>query len=449
MTTPVRNQDAEKRIENFDEVCLGYNEEEALAEASRCLQCKEPTCVGGCPAMVDIPSFVKAIKENKADDAIEIIKKTNNLPGVCGRVCPQEAQCGLKCALKDAKKPISIGKLERYAADNARDQKPPKIKKLNKSIAVVGSGPASLACAADLALKGYGVTVIEALHKPGGVLRYGIPSFRLPRKVLNKEINFIRKIGVNFKLNCVVGKTVTLDELSERYDAVFLGTGAGLPRFMGIDGEDLCNVYSANEFLVRVNLMNANKFPEYKTPVKKGSKVVVVGGRNVAIDSARVARRLGGEITVLYRRPFDEMPARVEEVRNAQEEGIQFLTLTNLVRILGDGKVEHVECIQMRLGSEDETGRKSPIPIEDTEFTIDADQVVIAVGQAANNLVGKSSEIMMGGRGVIVDENMRTSLSNVFAGGDSISGSATVIMAIGDGKKAAEKIDEYLNGKAE
>jgi len=444
-----KSQDAEKRVQNFDEVCLGFDHDEAVEEASRCLQCKEPTCISGCPANVNIPGFLKAIKAKKIDSAMEIIKKTNNLPGVCGRVCPQESQCELKCVLKNADKSISIGKLERYAADNAKELKPLKIKKGNKTVAVIGSGPASLTCAADLALKGYNVEVIEALHMLGGVLRYGIPSFRLPRKILDKEINFIKKLGVNFKLNHVIGKTTNLDKLSEQYDAIFLGTGAGLPKFMNIEGEDLCNVYSANEFLVRVNLMGAHKFPDYKTPVKKGSKVVVVGGGNVAMDSARVARRLGAEVTILYRRSFEEMPARIEEIRHAQEEGIQFLTLTNPVKFLGDEKVEGVQCIQMRLGTEDETGRRTPIPIENTELEVEADQVIIAIGQDANKVVGKDSKMMMGGRGVIVDGGLRTSLPNVFAGGDAISGSSTVIKAIGDGKNAAEKIDEYLNGKVE
>jgi len=350
MTTPTRNQEPGKRIGNFDEVCLGYDSEEANAEASRCLHCKDATCVEGCPANVDIPAFIKAVKNKKNDEALEIIKKTNNLPGVCGRVCPQETQCEEKCILKKAGKPIAIGKLERHAADNAKEQKPEKIKKIGKSVAIVGSGPASLTCAADLAGKGYDITVYEALHKTGGVLQYGIPSFRLPRKVLNNELNSIKKMGVKFIHNCLVGKTIRLDQLSEEHDVVFLGTGAGLPRFMNIPGEDLCNVYSSNEFLVRVNLMKAHKFPEYHTPVKKGSKVIVVGGGNVAMDSARVARRMGAKVTVVYRRSFDEMPARTEEVTHAQEEGIEFLMLTNPVKVLGDGSVSGIECVQMRLG---------------------------------------------------------------------------------------------------
>jgi len=449
MTTPVRKQEPGKRTANFDEVCLGYNKEEAAAEASRCLQCKEPSCVSGCPANIDIPAFVKAVKEGKNDDAISIIRRTNSLPGVCGRVCPQETQCEEKCILHKKGSPIAIGKLERFAADNAKEQKPPKIKKSRKKAAVVGSGPASLACAADLALKGYEVEMFEALHKLGGVLQYGIPSFRLPRKVLNAEVNYIKKLGVKVVRNCVVGKTISLAELSGNYDAVFLGTGAGLPRFMNILGEDLCNVYSANEFLVRVNLMKAHKFPEYRTPVKKGSKVVVVGGGNVAIDAARVAKRMGADVTIVYRRSFEEMPARIEEIRHAQEEGIEFLMLTNPVRILGEGCVSGVECIQMRLGGEDETGRKSPIPIEGTEFTIECDQFIVAIGQTPNPLLWKSSNLVVGGRGVVVNESLQTSIPNVFAGGDAISGSATVINAIGDGKKAAEKIEEFLNGKSD
>ena len=449
MTTPIKNQEPEKRINNFDEVCLGYDSNEAVAEASRCLQCKDPTCVEGCPANVDIPSFIKAIKGKKNDEALAVIKRTNSLPGVCGRVCPQETQCEEKCILKKAGKPIAIGKLERHAADNAKEQKTEKIKKTGKSVAVVGSGPASLTCAADLAGKGYDVTVYEALHKTGGVLQYGIPSFRLPRKVLNNEISNIKKLGVKIIHNCLIGKTIKLDQLSEEHDVVFLGTGAGLPRFMSIPGEDLCNVYSANEFLVRVNLMKAHKFPEYKTPVKKGSKVIVVGGGNVAMDSARVARRMGAEVTVVYRRSSDEMPARMEEIIHAQEEGIEFLMLTNPVKVLGEGCVSGVECVQMRLGDEDETGRRNPIPIEGTEFEIEADQIIMAIGQTPNPVLWRASNLVVGGRGIIVNQGLQTSLPNVFAGGDAISGSATVIGAIGDGKKAAEKIEEYLNGKSE
>jgi glutamate synthase (NADPH/NADH) small chain len=447
MTTPIRKQEPGKRISNFDEVCLGYDEGEAAEEASRCLQCKNPTCMEGCPANIDIPAFVKAVKEKKPGEALEIIKKANSLPGVCGRVCPQETQCEEKCILQKKGNPIAIGKLERFAADNSKEQKPPKIKKSRKSIAVVGSGPASLTCAADLALKGHEVEVFEALHKLGGVLQYGIPGFRLPRKVLNDEISYIKKLGVKVVRNCVIGKTISLAEISGNHDAVFLGTGAGLPKFMNISGEELCNVYSANEFLVRVNLMNAHQFPEYRTPVKKGSKVVVAGGGNVAIDAARVAKRMGADVTIVYRRSFDEMPARNEEIRHAQEEGIEFLMLTNPARILGESCVSGVECIQMRLGGEDETGRRSPVPIEGTEFTIECDQMIVAIGQTPNPLLWKSSNLMVGGRGIIVNEVLQTSIPNVFAGGDAISGSATVINAIGDGKKAAEKIEEFLNGK--
>lgn len=447
--TPPRKQQPKERVNNFHEVCLGYNEEEAAAEASRCLQCKNPTCVEGCPADVDIPGFIRLIREKNFDKAIEKIKETNNLPGVCGRVCPRETHCEQTCAMSSKKEPIAIGRLERFAADKADEQKIPKIKKSKKKVAVAGSGPASLTCAADLALNGYNVTIFEALHLPGGVLQYSIPRFRLPRKVLNSEIECIKKLGVKIVVDCVVGKTIALDELSEQFDAVFLGTGAGLPKFMGIKGEDLCNVYSANEFLVRVNLMKAHLFPEYRTPVKKGSKVIVAGGGNVAVDAARVAKRMGADVTIVYKRSFAEMPARIEEIRNAQEEGIQFWMLTNPVRILGDRNVEAVECIQMKLGEEDETGKKIPVKIEGTEFTMDCDQVIIAIGQTPNPMIAKTSNITVGGRGIVVNENMQTSIPNVFAGGGAISGSATVINAIGDGKKAALKIDDFLKGKSD
>jgi len=448
MRTPLRENSPSDRVKNFSEVSLGYNEGEALKEAERCLQCKNPLCVDGCPARIDIPGFIKLIKNKKYPEALEKIKENNNLPGVCGRVCPHETQCELKCILKPKKEQISIAALERFAADNGGKQKIPKIKKLKKKVAVVGSGPASLTCAADLSLRGYNVTIYEALHKPGGVLQYGIPEFRLPRKILREEIEYIKKLGVKLVVDFVVGKSAKISEISNDYDAIFIGTGAGLPRFMGIPGEELNNVYSANEFLVRVNLMKAHKFPEYHTPVKKGSKVIVIGGGNVAIDAARVAKRLGAEVTILYRRSFDEMPAKVSEVRHAQEEGIEFLMLTLPLKIIGGEEVKGVECVQMRLGEEDETGRKEPIPIEGTELTLECDQVVMAIGQTPNPTIAKTKEVMVGGRGqIIVNENMQSSMENVFAGGDAISGSATVIKAIGDGKKAAAKIDEFLKKK--
>ncbi|MBN2111751.1 NADPH-dependent glutamate synthase [Candidatus Woesearchaeota archaeon] len=447
-TTPVRELDPKKRVENFEEVCLGYDSEEAVKEASRCLQCKNPTCIEGCPAKVDIPSFIKSMQEKKFGEALAKIKETNNLPGVCGRVCPQESQCEQSCILHKAGKAVAIGKLERFAADNGGKSAVPKIKKLKKKVAVVGSGPASLSCAADLALKGYCITIFEALHKVGGVLRYGIPEFRLPRNVLDDEIDFIKKLGVKIDTDTVIGKTIELSQLSADFDAVFLGTGAGSPNFMDIPGEDLNNVYSANEFLTRINLMRAHEFPEYRTPVKQGSRVVVVGGGNVAVDSARTAKRLGAHVTIVYRRSFDEMPARIEEIKHAQEEGVELLMLTNPIRVLGSGKVEGVECVQMRLGEEDETGRKSPIPMPDTEFTIPCDQFIVAIGTSPNPIIAKTGGIMVGGwNRIVVNENLQTSKDNIFAGGDAISGSATVIKAIGDGKKAAEKIDEFLKGK--
>lgn len=447
MKTPVPELSVEERINNFREVCLGYLKEDAIKEASRCLQCKEPQCIAGCPVGINIPRFIKFIKQEKFDDAIEEIKKKNNLPGVCGRVCPQEEQCEKKCVLK-AKGQIEIGKLERFAADNEKKVVIPKISKKEERVAVIGSGPAGLTAAADLALMGYEVVVFEALHKAGGVLNYGIPSFRLPKNIVNREIDYIKKLGVKFMINRVVGKSLSLNELEQDFDAIFIGVGAGLPYFMKIEGENLPNVYSANEFLTRVNFMKAYRFPEYVTPVKKAKKTVIVGGGNVAIDAARVARRLGAEVTVVYRRSLIEMPARIEEINHAKEEGIKFLLLTNPMRILGEKAVEGIECIQMMLGEKDETGRRSPIPIAGSEFIIDCDQVIVAIGQGPNPLLIRKTDLELGERGTLfVDENNRTSNEKIFAGGDIISGEATVIKAIADGKKAANEIDTYLKNK--
>lgn len=445
-----RCSDPGKRVSSFDEVNLGYDEDAALAEASRCLLCKNAECVQACPAGIDIPGFIKLIRQNRIDESLSRIIEKNILPGVCGRVCPYEKNCEAKCILAKKGEPIAIAALERFAADNAKPEKAGKADKTGIKAAVVGSGPASLSCAARLASKGYKVKMFEALHKPGGVLQYGIPEFRLPRKVVDREIKRVMELGVDAVFDCVIGKTKTLSELSEEFDAVFIGTGAGTPNLLGIEGEDLQNVYSANEFLVRVNLMNAHKFPEYRTPVKKGAKVVVIGGGDVALDAARVARRLGSEVTIIYRRNFSDMPARQPEIRNAQDEGVQMLTLTSPARFAGEKKVEAVECVQMREGEEDETGRRAPVPIEGTEFTIECDQAIIAVGQNPNQAIAKTGEIMTGGFGnIIVDESMRTSKENVFAGGDAVSGSATVINAVRDGNSAAEKIDEYLNSRQE
>ncbi len=448
-----REQEPEKRIKNFDEVNLGYSEECAKEEAERCLQCANPKCVDGCPVSVDIPKFIKYIKEGKNYMAIKSIKKTNNLPGVCGRVCPQEDQCEKECILGIKNEPINIGKLERFAADmEERDFKAPEKNTDRKKIAIVGSGPAGLTCAADLALAGHKVVIYEALHDTGGVLRYGIPEFRLPKSIVDNEVDYIQKLGVEIKKNSLVGRTYTLDELRKKFDAVFIGVGAGLPGFLGIQGEGLNGVYSANEFLTRINLMKAYKFPDYDTPIKKAKKVVVVGGGNVAMDSARSAKRLGSEVTVVYRRSLEEMPAREEEIKHAQEEGIHFMMLTNPVKVLGDEKVEGIECMQMMLGNADESGRRKPLPIEDSEFDIECDQVIIAIGQGPNPLLTKAVSIEHDPRGYIrVDENMMTSIPGVFAGGDIIGGDegagATVIHAMGAGKKAAKAIEFWVKQK--
>ena len=440
-------QGASKRIKNFDEVCLGYSKEKAIEEASRCLQCPKPLCVGGCPVNINIPKFIKAIKEDKPDKALKAITKTNNLAGVCGRVCPQEEQCEACCILKNKGQPINIGKLERYAADMGEKIVPVMDKKKDKKIAVVGSGPSGLTCAADLALLGYKVTLFEALHKLGGVLSYGIPEFRLPKKVVEQEVEYIKSLGVDIKTNYVIGKTLEVDELLNKHDAVFIGSGAGTPYFMEMPGEDLNNVYSANEFLTRINLMKAYKFPEYDTPIKKGKKTIVIGGGNVAMDSARSARRLGADVTVVYRRSEQEMPAREEEIDNAKEEGIHFMMLTNPTQVLGDDKVEGIECIQMMLGEADTDGRRKPVPIENSEFVIDCDQVVIAIGQKPNPLLLKGSKLEHDSKGyLIVNENLQTSDKRVFAGGDIIHGD-TVIKAMGDGKKAAVAIVDWFKQK--
>jgi glutamate synthase (NADPH/NADH) small chain len=440
----MKQQDPKQRIKNFDEVNLGYSEKEAIKESSRCLQCKVPQCVEGCPVNIDIPGFIKQIKQGKPEKAAEIIKKSNNLPGICGRVCPQEDQCELKCILD--KKAIKIGYLERFAADNEKESTLTKIKKNNKKIAAIGSGPASLTCAADLALKGYNVTIFEALHNTGGVLRYGIPEFRLPRKIVDKEIEYIKKLGVKIEHNVIIGKTLSLEDLKKNFDAIFIGVGAGLPNFMNIEGEALPGVYSANEFLTRINLMNAH-YKKYDTPLQKAEDVIVIGGGNVAIDAARSAKRLGSNVNVIYRRSLEEMPARVEEIAHAKEEGIHFMLLTNPTKIVGDEKVKGIECIQMKLGDPEEDGRRSPVPIENSEFTIECDQVVIAIGQNPNPLLVKQTKLQKDIKGYLrVTPQMQTSDNQIFAGGDIVKGNnGTVIMAMGNGKIAANAIDEMLN----
>jgi glutamate synthase (NADPH/NADH) small chain len=458
----MRKQNPKERVKNFKEVPYGYTEEEAVQEASRCLQCKNAPCIEGCPVEIDIPGFINAIKERRFADAIEMIMETNNLPAICGRVCPQEDQCEKACVLMKTGKPINIGSLERFAADQKRTAAPssgtskdediPRTGKGEK-IAVIGSGPAGLICAADLAKAGYNVTIFEALHKPGGVLTYGIPEFRLPKEIVEEEVEGVRKLGVDVKYNYVIGKIKTIESLREEgYKAFFIATGAGLPYFMGIEGESLNGVYSANEFLVRVNLMKAYKFPEYDTPINVGKRVAVIGAGNVAMDSARCAVRLGAEkVYIIYRRTEVEMPARIDEIHHAQEEGIEFHLLTNPVRILGGdkGRVEKIVCRKNELGELDESGRRRPVPIEGSEFEMDMDTVVIAIGNGPNPLLLKTiKELKIGRKGNIEsDENGQTNIEDIFAGGDIVTGSATVIAAMGAGKKAARAIDEHVKAR--
>lgn len=453
----VKEQNPNKRITNFDEVCLGYTEEEAIEEAKRCLHCKKPMCVGKCPVSVNIPEFIEHIKKGEFEKAAKAVAKDSALPAVCGRVCPQETQCEGKCVLGIKGEPVAIGKLERFVADWSRKNNVDLSKteeKKNKKVAVIGSGPAGLTCAGDLAKKGYDVTIFEALHEPGGVLVYGIPEFRLPKDtVVKHEIDNVKKLGVKIETNVIVGKTVTIDELVEEEDfqAIFIGSGAGLPKFMGIPGENLNGVFSANEFLTRTNLMKAFK-KEYDTPIKVGEKVAVVGGGNVAMDAARTAKRLGAEVYIVYRRSESELPARVEEVHHAKEEGIKFNLLTNPVEILGDenGWVKGMKCIRMELGDPDQSGRRRPIEIPGSEFTIELDSVIMSLGTSPNPLIASTTEgIESTKRGCIVaeEETGATTKVGIFAGGDAVTGAATVILAMGAGKKAAKAIDEYLSDK--
>ncbi len=452
-------QDPKERIKNFKEVALGYSEEQAVLEAKRCLQCKKKPCVKGCPVEIDIPAFIKLICERNFKGAIDKIKEKNNLPAVCGRVCPQEDQCEKFCVRGKKGEPVAIGRLERFVADWEASH-PGKIEihtpsSSSPKVAVIGSGPAGLTVAADLAKLGYQVTIFEALHEPGGVLRYGIPEFRLPKAILEREIEYIKALGVKICTNVLIGKTFTIKELFEEegFSAIFIGTGAGLPYFLGIPGEDLNGVYSANEFLTRANLMKAYLFPKYVTPIKVGRKVAVIGGGNVAMDSARVALRLGAEeVTVIYRRSRNEMPAREEEIVNAEEEGIKFQFLTNPVAFLGDerGNLVKVRCIKMRLGEPDESGRRRPIPVEGSEFDVPIDTVVVAIGQGANPLLSKTTPELKVNRKGYIEVNpstYETSIPGVFAGGDIVTGAATVIQAMGAGKVAARSIDEYLKRK--
>ncbi len=452
---PMPKQKVEDRIYNFNEVALGYSTEQAVAEAQRCIQCPKPQCVQGCPVELDIPAFIKEIKEKNFDEAIKKTKEKNSLPAICGRVCPQEEQCQKFCVLGKKGEPMAIGRLERFVADYELQKGvtvQPKPKSLNRGkVAIVGSGPAGLTAAADLAKLGHEVVIFEALHVPGGVLMYGIPEFRLPKKIVQAEIDYVRKLGVDVKTDHMIGRLLTIDELFERgFDAIFIGTGAGLPGFMRIPGENLGGIYSANEFLIRVNLMKAYMFPDYDTPIRVGKKVAVIGGGNVAMDSARCALRLGAdEVWIVYRRSREEMPARLEEVENAEEEGIKFKLLTAPVKFLGDksGWVTGMECIVMQLGEPDESGRRRPIPIKDSEFVMDVDTVVIAIGQTPNPLIQRTTKGLKTTRhGTIVvnEKTGRTSKMGVYAGGDVVSGAATVISAMGAGKKAARSIHRHI-----
>ena len=449
-------QEPKARVKNFNEVALGYTEEQALEEASRCLQCVKPQCVSGCPVEVPIPEFIKFMKEKKYAEGIATIKSKNALPAVCGRVCPQEEQCQVKCVLGKIGEPVSIGRLERYLADWERDhgfQLPEKAKPTGKKVAVVGAGPAGLTAAADLIKRGHEVTMFEALHLPGGVLIYGIPEFRLPKAIVRNEVNYIEKLGVDLRLGNLVGRIHTIPELMKSgYDAVFIGSGAGLPMFMGLPGENLGGIYSANEFLIRVNLMKAYSFPEYDTPLRLGKHVVVIGGGNVAMDCSRCSMRLGAEVCLLYRRSREELPARQEEIENAEEEGLVCKFLAAPLRFIGDEKgwVKAMECQCMELGPPDASGRRRPIPIKGSEFTMEVDTVIIAIGQTPNPIIQRTTDGLVADprRGTItVDENGKTSLEGVYAGGDVATGAATVISAMGMGKKAAKAMHEYLMSK--
>ena len=444
-------QDPKTRAHNFDEVALGYSFEVAKDEAERCLNCKNKPCVEGCPVNIDIPSFINEIKNNNIDKAYEIISKSSSLSSICGRVCPQESQCESKCTRGIKGEPVGIGRLERFVADEF-NKKPfvfNKVSPNGKKVAIVGSGPSGLSCAYDLISKGYAVTIYEALHLAGGVLVYGIPEFRLPKKLVGHEIDKLTQMGVKIETNVVIGKTLTIDDLKNEYDAIYIGNGAGLPMFMNIKGESLNGVYSANEFLTRSNLMKA--FDEsYATPINVGDTVAVVGGGNVAMDAARTALRLGAKnVYIVYRRSMDELPARKEEVEHAKEEGIEFKLLTNPVEIIGDdkNKVKKIKCIKMELGEPDERGRRRPIEIKGSEFEIDVDTVVMSLGTSPNPLIKNTTPDLEFNKrgGIVVDDNGKTSIDGVYAGGDSVTGAATVISAMGAGKLAAKSIDEYLN----
>ncbi|MBL7060932.1 MAG: NADPH-dependent glutamate synthase [Actinobacteria bacterium] len=467
--TSMPEQNPEERIKNFNEVALGYTEEDAIKESARCLQCKNPRCIEGCPVDIDIKSFIDLISKKEFDKALDKIREKNFLPAICGRVCPQEDQCEEKCILAVKEKPVAIGRLERFVADRklsknsitgnesngCRENNNSKSKELdckssNKKIAIIGSGPAGLTCAGELAKKGYKVTIFEALHKTGGVLVYGIPEFRLPKKILEKEVKFVESLGVETKLNMVIGKILTIDDmLNNGYSSVFIATGAGLPYFMNIPGENLNGVYSANEYLTRSNLMKAYLFPEYDTPIVRVRDIAVVGGGNVAMDSARTAKRLGAKnVYLIYRRSEVEMPARNEEIEHAKQEGIEFILLTNPVEIVGsEGWVKKIKCVKMKLCEPDESGRRRPMPVVGSEYNIDIEAVVMAIGQGPNPLLtSTASGLKLTRRGNIEADIQtgKTSKKGVFAGGDIVTGAATVILAMGAGKNAAGAIDKYI-----
>jgi glutamate synthase (NADPH/NADH) small chain len=455
---PMPEQSPEERKGNFKEVPYGYSAEAAMIEASRCIQCKKPRCVAGCPVGIDIPGFIKAIEDGDFSSSISILKESNALPAVCGRVCPQEDQCEILCVIGVKEEPVAIGRLERFAADWEMEQKEKKALEVapptGKKVAIVGAGPAGLTVAGDLIVKGHEVTIFEALHKPGGVLVYGIPEFRLPNEIVEYEISNLAKAGVRIENNVVIGKTFTIRDLMEEmgYDVVFLGVGAGLPWFMGIPGENLNGVYSANEYLTRSNLMTAYDFPRFDTPIKRVSRVATIGGGNVAMDSARTALRLGAESIVVYRRSRTEMPARIEEIHHAEEEGIEFHFLTNPVRMLGDdeGSVVGMECIRMELGEPDDSGRRRPVPVKGSEFTLDVDAVIVSVGTGANPLLTNATpglELNKWGYVVVDEETGVTSIPGVYAGGDIVRGAATVILAMGDGRTASRAMHAYLMGE--
>jgi glutamate synthase (NADPH/NADH) small chain len=453
--TPIKVQEPEVRKTNFEEVCLGYTEEEAMQEASRCLNCKNPMCVTQCPVTIGIPEFIQHVKAGDFEKAAKVIAKQSSLPAVCGRVCPQETQCEGKCILGIKGEPVAIGKLERFVADWSRENNidlSETSSKKGKKVAVIGSGPSGLSCAGDLAKLGYEVTIFEALHEPGGVLVYGIPEFRLPKEnVVKKEIENVKKLGVKIETNVIVGRTVTIDGLleNEGFDAVFIGSGAGLPKFMGIPGENSNGVFSANEFLTRTNLMKAFR-EDYATPIKVGNKVAVVGGGNVAMDAARTALRLGAEVHIVYRRSEAELPARVEEVHHAKEEGIIFDMLTNPTEVLADEKgwVKGMKCVKMELGEPDASGRRKPVEIPDSEFIMDLDTVIMSLGTSPNPLISSTTEGLDINKKkcIIAEEDTGlTTKERVYAGGDAVTGAATVILAMGAGKKAAKAIDEFLS----